>query len=147
MFVVFSLTGILNFSARHSGTIIFTLFYASCCVCLQAQSQMSASSTADNLPSSVGLVYHSVPKGHNVLWVALVEYCWIFYKDENWWWRKARRNWLLFKYFKSVHFWRRVPFTQFCYCKDINLIIILAVFVVVVIVLGFFVCLFFCFFN
>lgn len=54
---IFSLAGILNFSTRHIGTIIFTLFYAPCCVCLQAHSQMSASSAADNLPSSVGLVY------------------------------------------------------------------------------------------
>lgn len=75
---IFSLAGILNFSTRHIGTIIFTLFYASCWACLPAHSQTSASSAADNLPSSVGLVYYSVPKGHNVLWVALVESCWIF---------------------------------------------------------------------
>lgn len=54
---IFSLGGILNSSTRHIGTIIFTLFYASCCVCLQAHSQTSASTAADNHPSSVGLIY------------------------------------------------------------------------------------------
>lgn len=36
---IFSLAGILIFSTRHIGTIIFTLFYAPCCVCLQAHSK------------------------------------------------------------------------------------------------------------
>lgn len=36
---IFSLARILIFSTRHIGTIIFTLFYAPCCVCLQAHSK------------------------------------------------------------------------------------------------------------
>lgn len=91
---IFSLAGILNFSTRHIGTIIFTLFYAPCWVCLQAHSQASASSAADNLLSSVGLVYYSVPKGHSVLWVALIESCWIFYQEENQQWAETRINFL-----------------------------------------------------
>lgn len=91
---IFSLAGILNFSTRHIGTIIFTLFYAPRWVCLQAHSQTSASSAADNLLSSVGLVYYSVPKGHSVLWVALIESCWIFYQKENQQWAEERMNFL-----------------------------------------------------